>query len=59
MEVPQETCMWETFVDCIRNVQQGGKPMSHWPDLAVLTQKVVCAVEQSAADGCKTVLLKW
>jgi predicted dehydrogenase len=59
MEVPQETCMWETFADCVRSVQQGGKPVQYWSDIAVITQKVVCAIEQSAADGCKTVVLKW
>ena len=54
LDVPQEVRMWEDFVDCSRRVIQGGPPDKHWPNIAQLTQKVICAIEQSALDGCKT-----
>ena len=59
MAVAQETRMWETFADCSRAVQQGEKPDQHWSDIAQMTQKVLCAVEESALDGCSTKRLRW
>ncbi|KAL3139098.1 hypothetical protein ABBQ32_005892 [Trebouxia sp. C0010 RCD-2024] len=59
LDVPQEVRMWEDFTDCSRHVLQGEHPNAHWPNIALLTQKVVCAVEQSALDGCKTVKIHW
>lgn len=59
LEVPQETRMWEDFIDCSREVLQGGSPNAHWSNIAMLTQKVICAVEQSAVNGCKTQKIKW
>ena len=57
--MPQEVRMWEDFADCSKAVMKGGKPDKHWPEIAMLTQKVVCAVEQSASDGCKTKKIQW
>lgn len=59
LAVAQETRMWETFTDCARAVQQGGKPTQYWSDIAQITQKVLCAIEQSALDGCCTKKLQW
>ena len=59
LDVPQEVHMWEDFADCSKAIQDGGKPEKHWPEIAMLTQKVVCAVEQSASDGCKTKKIQW
>ena len=59
LDVPQEVRMWEDFADCSKAIKDGGKPEKHWPTIAMLTQKVVCAVEQSASDGCKTKKMQW
>ncbi len=59
LDVPQEVRMWEDFADCSKAINDGGKPEKHWPTIAMLTQKVVCAVEQSASDGCKTKKIQW
>lgn len=55
LQVPQEVHMWEAFAECIRKVQAGGSDAQHWARIAALTQKVVCAVERSAKDGCAAV----
>ena len=59
LEVPQEVRMWEDFTDCSRVVSQGGSLNAHWPNIAMLTQKVICAVEQSALNGCRTQKIQW
>ena len=59
LDVCQEARMWETFADCARSIQQGGKAAQHWPNIAQMTQKVLCAIEQSALDGCSTKKLQW
>lgn len=54
---PQEVSMLETFADCVQAIKDGGKADSLWPSVAVLTQKVLCAVLESAQQGCKEVTL--
>lgn len=31
--------MWERFAECVRAVQKGGRPETHWPEIALITQK--------------------
>ena len=38
-EIPQEAAMWECFAKCVRAIQKGGKPETHWPEIALITQK--------------------
>ena len=38
-EIPQEAAMWERFAECVRAIQKGGKPETHWPEIALITQK--------------------
>jgi len=59
LDVPQEVRMWEDFADCSRKIMKGGAPDKHWPNIAQLTQKVVCGIEESALDGCKTKKIQW
>jgi len=56
-ERPQEKLMWEAFAECVRRVRAGGRPDGAWPKQALLTQRVLCAVADSAADGCRIVQL--
>ena len=43
--------MWEAFARCVRQAQAGQPCDPFWPKVAVLTQKVCCAVLQSAQQG--------
>lgn len=47
----QEVRMWEAFARCVRQAQAGEPCDPFWPKVAVLTQKVCCAVLQSAQQG--------
>jgi predicted dehydrogenase len=51
MPAPQEVHMWEAFAACAR----AGAPDPEWPRQAALTQKVLCAVLDSARRGCAAV----
>ncbi len=56
-ERPQDTLMWEAFAECVRRVRAGGEPDATWPQQSLLTQRVLCAVADSAANGCGIVSL--
>ena len=45
----------QTFAKCVAAIRGGGRPDEHWPRIAGLTQKVVCAVLESAKQGGKEV----
>lgn len=50
--------MWEAFAGLVQrcNAGQGG-PDPFWPRVLELTQRVLFAVEQSAREGCRKVLV--
>lgn len=54
LDVPQEALMWRAFAGCVRRAAAGGGPDPRWPALAAQTQKVLCAVAESAAVGGAT-----
>ena len=52
LDAPQEASMWACFASCVRAAAApGGAPDARWPREALLTQRVVCAVLQSARAG--------
>ena len=57
LQKPQEAMMVEAFTSLVRKVQDGGAPDQHWPTIAVMTQKVICAVQLSAENDCQSVQL--
>ena len=58
LQRPQEVEMWAAFGACVRATRGGAPPDERWPRLAELTQKVCCAVEQSASQGGKLLSFK-
>ncbi|GAB4819461.1 hypothetical protein N2152v2_006507 [Parachlorella kessleri] len=55
LERPQECYLWETFAACAEGIKAGSVADEWWPTIAALTQKVCCAVLESARNGCKEV----
>lgn len=56
--VPQETKLFEEFAHCICAIRDGHGPNSHWTRISHLTQKVVCAILESAEHDCQTIHLQ-
>ena len=52
---PQETYMFETFAQCIYDIQAGKAPNTHWAKVSAMTNKVVIALQESADNDCKPV----
>lgn len=57
LKLPQEAMMVKAFCDLVRKVQAGEAPDQHWPTIAVMTQKIVCAIQLSAENDCQSVQL--
>ena len=57
MERQQEVLMWEAFAACVRTIRAGKPPRREWPQQSLLTQRVLCAIAESAASDCRIVNL--
>ncbi len=55
LKKPQEAMMMEAFASLVRRIQKGDSPDEHWPTIAVMTQKIICAVQLSAENDCQSV----
>ena len=53
----QEVLMWQAFAACIRAIRAGAPPRKEWPQQSLLTQRVLCAIAESAASNCRIVRL--
>ena len=53
----QEVLMWQEFAACIRAIRAGAQPRREWPQQSLLTQRVLCAIAESAASDCRIVRL--
>ena len=58
LEVGQDSLMWETFAACIAACKAGQPPNPFWPRISALTNKLVCAVLESAEKGCVPVQVR-
>ena len=58
LDRPQETHMWETFGECIYQINGGGRPDYEWARQASICNKLCIAVEQSAQENCRPVDVK-
>ena len=57
LPLPQEALMWREFARCAAATREGGQPEGHWPAAAVLTQEVLCAIQESLRADCASVAL--
>ena len=57
LKLPQEALMVRAFSELVRKVQGGEAPEQHWANIAVMTQKLVCAIQLSAENDCQNVQL--
>ena len=57
MDRQQEVLMWQAFAASIRAIRAGRPPQKQWPQQSLLTQRVLCAIAESAASDCRIVRL--
>jgi predicted dehydrogenase len=55
--MPQEASMWGTFARCVQNAKYRQEIAAGWLAGSIQTQKIVCAVLESAKKGCVPVSL--
>ena len=50
--------MWAAFGRCVRAIRdEGAAPVAQWPERTMLTQEIICAVQESLDNGCKLVAM--
>ena len=58
LPLPQEALMWAAFGRCVRAIRdEGAAPVAQWPERTMLTQEIICAVQESLDNGCKLVAM--
>ena len=58
LALPQEALMWAAFGRCVQAIRDDhAPPVAQWPDRALLTQEILCALQHSLDEGGKPVTL--